>query len=123
VEQTQRRNRRELIVLVLVVAAATGGWELWQGARREAQGDALARLARPGDIRMLSSQTCVFCDRARAFLSAHQVPFNECFIEQEAACAAEFAAHQAPGTPLMLIRGQAQLGFSVDRVQGALQPP
>jgi glutaredoxin len=121
VDQTERRSRREVMVLVALVLLATVGWEAWQGWRRGAQGDDLARVARPGDIRLLSSQSCVYCDRARAFLTQHQVPFSECFIEQDASCAAEFKARQAAGTPLVLVRGQAQLGFSASQVMDALQ--
>jgi glutaredoxin len=123
VSQTQRRNRRELIALVLLVLLATAGWEAWRGWRQGAQGEAIAQLVRPGDLRLISSTTCVYCDRARAFLQQHQVVFSECFIEQDRACAAEFQARQAAGTPVVLVRGQAQLGFSADRVLAALRPP
>jgi glutaredoxin len=112
-----------LIGLVLLVLLATAGWEAWRGWREGAQGEALARHVQPGDLRLLSSTQCVYCDRARAFLQQHQVVFSECFIEQDSACAAEFQARQAGGTPVVLVRGQAQLGFSADRVLAALRQP
>ena len=60
---------------------------------------------------MLSSVTCVFCARARQWMQSSGVPFSECFIERDAQCAAQYQALMAPGTPVMLVRGQAQLGF------------
>jgi len=60
---------------------------------------------------------------ARLWFTEQKVPFSECFIERDAACAAEFAANRAPGTPLLLVRGQPQLGFSPDRVKERLQAP
>jgi hypothetical protein len=48
------------------------------------------------------------------------VAFDECFIETDAACAARFEALRAPGTPVLLVRGQLQTGFDAQRVLGAL---
>ncbi|MCU0966750.1 MAG: hypothetical protein MUF08_17270 [Burkholderiaceae bacterium] len=50
----------------------------------------------------------------------HEVAFDECFIETDAACAARFEALRAPGTPVLLVRGQLQTGFDAQRVLGAL---
>jgi glutaredoxin len=83
----------------------------------------MAALARPGDIRMLSSRSCVYCIAARQWMQQHGVGFSECFIETDEACAAQFEAARAPGTPLLLVRGQAQLGFDVQRVLDSLGRP
>jgi glutaredoxin len=108
-------------VAVLVFSTAWAAWLAW---REPALGAEVARLARPGDVRMLSSQTCVFCDSARHWLQTHRVAFDECMIETDATCAAQFNALMAPGTPVMLVRGQPQVGFSPQRVREALaQPP
>jgi hypothetical protein len=56
-------------------------------------------------------------------MTENRVPFTECSIERDAACAAEFAATASPGTPVMLVRGQPQVGFSAERLLGSLQPP
>jgi hypothetical protein len=53
-------------------------------------------------------------------LTAHGVPFEECFIERDARCDAEYQARGAPGTPVVLVRGQPQRGFSAERVARAL---
>lgn len=93
----------------------------WRQHSADAQGPAVAKLARPGDIRMVSSLTCLYCTRAREWFERHQVAYSECFIERDAACDQQFRALMAPGTPLLLVRGQAQVGFSPERVLKALQ--
>jgi hypothetical protein len=46
---------------------------------------------------------------------------NECLVERDAACRAEFQALRAPGTSMIVVRGQAQEGFSPARLQAALR--
>lgn len=111
---------RPWLALGLVVLLAAGATEAWHAHLARQLGLALAQQARPGDIRMLSSLTCVFCARARQWLTVQQVPFTECFIERDADCAATYRALGAPGTPTLLVRGQAQLGFSPQRVRDRL---
>jgi len=104
---------------VLVAAVYLGsGW--WRDHQADQATQDLVRLARPGDIHLLSSTTCVFCTRARQWLVARQVPFTECFIEQDAQCLAQYQATGAAGTPTLLVRGQVQLGFSAPQVRDRL---
>lgn len=93
----------------------------WGGGQERRQGEQLAALARPGDIRMVSSDTCVFCGIARKWMTAHRVAFDECFIERDASCRTLYEATGARGTPTMLVRDQVQLGFDASRVQAALE--
>ena len=107
-----------LVVLVLAVGAAS---QWWTGHSQARLGEQLAAQARPGDIQMLSSTTCAFCAVARQWLQQHPVSFIECFIETDAACAARFEAVRAPGTPVVLVRGQPQTGFDAQRVLDTLR--
>ena len=113
------RVRALLIVTALVLGI---GWaeQALRGWNNDRLGVQVAAVARPGDIRMLSTQTCVYCRQARGWFSAHRVPFDECFIEQDAACAQEFSARLAPGTPLLLVRGKTLIGFEPGAVLAAL---
>jgi len=107
-------------LLVLMVSAAGTWWTL----KRSAQlGGQVAALARPGDIRMLSSETCTICDAARQWFTVHGIPFSECSIEHDAACRADFQASGAPGTPLLRVRGQALVGFAPEHLLAALDAP
>lgn len=113
---------RQGLGLLLLVLLVSTGWEAWRAWQQQRAGAALAQLARPGDVRMISSQTCVYCARARQTLQAASVPFEECFIERDPACAADYQALGAPGTPLLQVRGALQLGFDPARVARALAP-
>lgn len=115
-------QNRSLLTLALIVAATLGGSRLLQVWQAGEQGQVLRDLARPGDIVMLSSTTCVYCARARSWLSEERVPHRECFIERDAACLAQYQAQLAPGTPTFLVRGQRIVGFDRARIVAALQP-
>ena len=112
------RSVAGLLLLVLAVQGAADWWREHQAGQLAGQ---IARQARPGDIELLSSTTCVFCERARRWLTQHQVPFSECFIERDDACAARYQALGARGTPTLVVRGQPQLGFSPEQVLNRLQ--
>ncbi len=109
-------DRRSIAVLVALLLLFGGGTQWWAARRDDAIGHDLQRLAREGDIQMLSSQTCGYCGEARSWLGSRGVRFEECFIERDAACAQRWKALAMPGTPVLLVKGQAQLGFDPERV-------
>lgn len=111
------RSALSLIAIVLVVGGGMQAWHAWSGDR---VGEQVAALAAPGDIQMISSDTCTFCVKARAWFGEHGVAFSECSIERDADCAARFQAYMSPGTPLLLVRGKPQVGFNPQRVAKAL---
>lgn len=114
-------SHRSLFGLIALVLGISAGMQWWHGVRESRLGEAVAQQARPGDIRMLVSDTCPACHSARHWLQAHRVPFSECSIERDAECARTFREAQAFGTPLVLVRGQPQLGFDPRRVLERLQ--
>ncbi len=111
---------RTLASLAVVVALASGASQWWRSHLAGSLGEQLAAQARPGDIQMLSSTTCVYCTVARRWLTDQQVPFGECFVERDADCAARYQAVGARGTPTLVVRGQVQLGFSPQQVLDGL---
>ncbi len=111
-----RRALREfwpLLAIVLLVMGASQWAQQWQAGT---QADSLRALVRPGDIVMLSSTDCIFCKRARTWLDAEKIAYSECFIENDAACAALYRAQMAPGTPTFLVKGQRIVGFDKQRM-------
>lgn len=115
---------RKDLWLLLVLVLGFMGLAQWAGSRQaEQQGEQLRALARPGDIRMLSSETCVFCKRAHAWLSEQGVPFRECLVERDAACRAEYAARGAQGTPTFVVRDHTVVGFDRMRFIELLSAP
>jgi glutaredoxin len=113
--------RRDVTALAAIATLGLIAWSAVQAWRSGQVGDEIARLAKPGDIQMVSSETCVFCTAARRWMTAQQVPFDECLVERDGACMARFQSQGAPGTPLIFVRGQPQLGFSPERVRDALR--
>jgi len=114
------RSGLSLLALVIVVGGVS---EAWRAHVADRLGTEVAARAKPGDIEMIASDTCVYCAQARAWFGAHGVPFSECSIERDEVCAARFGALMAPGTPVLLVRGKAQVGFSPQRVAQALGAP
>ncbi|MBX3603112.1 MAG: hypothetical protein KF863_21030 [Rubrivivax sp.] len=112
------RSLWTVLVLVLVVGAASQWW-----ARRHEQQlgrDVAARVA-PGDIRMISSETCAICTMARQWFTEHRIAFDECLVERDERCRRDYEAYGTPGTPVIVVRGQPQVGFSPQRLQATLQ--
>jgi glutaredoxin len=114
------REWRKVLILAALLAAVAWATQAWTGRQQAALAQRLAEQAQPGDIVMLSSTTCGICTQARRWFEAEQVPFEECFIERNTACAERFARLMAPGTPVIIVRGQAQLGFDPQRIAAAL---
>ena len=113
-------RRQSWLRPLLIAAAAWVALQSWQSYTDGQLGEVLAAQAKPGDIEMLSSTDCVYCERARRYLTEHRIPFGECFIETDGACAERYRAQQSPGTPVLLVRGQRQVGFDPQRVAQAL---
>ncbi|MDE2615087.1 MAG: hypothetical protein KGL78_16760 [Burkholderiales bacterium] len=114
---------RALLAFVVFVLAMSAGSQWWAGRRDGALGAEVARLARPGDIRMIASDSCVICLRARHWFDDNRIAFSECSVERDAQCRADFEALSAPGTPVILVRGRPQLGFDPQRLRAALDRP
>ncbi len=114
---------RSLLGLLLLVVLVDSANRWWVGRNEQALGDQVAAQARPGDIRMISSESCAICLEARMWLTQNRVPFTECLIERDATCRADFEALRAAGTPVLVVRGQAQLGFNAERLRDALLAP
>ena len=109
-------------LLAVIAVAWLASWA-WRGHVAAEDGVELARLARPGDIRMISSETCPYCLAARQWMTQQGVPFGECFIERDAACAEDFQAQGAVGTPTLVVRGQRVIGFDRARLMEILKQP
>ena len=104
---------RSLLVVIALTVAASWAWRSHVASQ---DGELLAGRVKPGDIRMISSETCPYCLAARRWMTAQQVPFSECFIERDAQCLADYQALGAAGTPTLVVRGQRVIGFDRARL-------
>ena len=116
----QRLRQSGLLAVLVVGLVAWGLGRVVQTQVQSGHAEALRQVARPGDIRMISSVTCIFCTKARQYMTEHRIPFEECLIERDPACLADYKRLGASGTPTLLIRGQRQLGFDPQRITSAL---
>ena len=116
-----KTSGRSLLGLLLLVLLVDGGNRWWVARSEQALGRQVAALAQAGDIRMISSEHCAICLEARVWLTQNRVPFGECVIERDSACRAEHQSLGAQGTPVMVVRGQPQLGFNAERLRQTLQ--
>ncbi|MGM9484094.1 glutaredoxin family protein [Roseateles sp. NT4] len=104
------------ISLFVVIALAWAGSTVWRERVAGQDGLMLAQRVRPGDIRMISSETCPYCLAARRWMTQEGIPFQECFIEREARCLADYQAQGSVGTPTLIVRGQRVIGFDRARL-------
>jgi hypothetical protein len=118
---TRRINRKSLLALGALLFAVSTLQTWWANRSDDRLGEAVAALAQPGDIRMISSESCAICQLARQWLLQHRVPFSECLIERDAACRADFVATGAPGTPVFQVRGEQMLGFRAAALRDLLE--
>jgi len=118
---SERVTWKTALGLAALVVGVGSAQQWWSARQAGSLGAELVALAKPGDIRMLSSETCAPCQLARQWLVAQKVPFSECIVERDSACRAEHQARGQAGTPMLIVRGQAQLGFSPEAVKLALQ--
>jgi glutaredoxin len=114
------RHGKGLWSLLLIVGLVSGGATWLREREQQVWVQAMRAKAGPGDLRLLSSRTCIYCDRARDWLTRHAIPFEECFVEQDAVCLQRYQATGARGTPTVQVREQVLLGFDPQRVAQAL---
>ncbi|MEF7613978.1 glutaredoxin family protein [Aquincola sp. MAHUQ-54] len=114
---SSRPSARSLLGLAVLLVAVSSASQWWRTHSQRQIGEALAAVARPGDIRLVSSVVCPYCAEARLWLQQQGVPFEECFIERDDACRATYEALMSPGTPMVLLAdGRSLLGFDPRRV-------
>ncbi len=102
-----------LLAVIAVASLASWGWRSHVSAQDARQ---LAAHVQPGDIRMISSETCGWCTAARRWMTSEGIPFRECFLERDAQCRADYVARGGRGTPTLVVRGQTVIGFDRARM-------
>ncbi|MFG6416428.1 glutaredoxin family protein [Roseateles sp. DC23W] len=107
-------------LLVVIALAAAASWA-WRSHVKSVDGELLAQRVQPGDIRMISSETCGWCTAARRWMQDEGIAFDECFVERDAQCRADYQALGGMGTPTLIVRGQTVMGFDRARIIEILQ--
>lgn len=113
-----RGSLQSLALVLLVVLGATQAWSWWQD-RQAAQ--LVRQHAQDAAILMYTTNTCPYCARARSWLDAHEIAWQECNVDRSDACARAYAAAGSPGVPLLNVKGRWHLGFDAAWLAKALQ--
>jgi glutaredoxin len=114
------RGSTSLGIILLLIWSGTQAANWWHDRQAATL---MKQFAGPDSITLYTTTTCAYCAKARDWLSAHDVPWRECNIDTDEACARTFHAHGAPGTPLVQANGRWTLGFDQAWVAEALQMP
>jgi glutaredoxin len=114
--ENRPRSILTLAALVIAVGLASQGLQTLANSRLAAS---VRSIAHQDDIYMISSTTCPYCSQARVWFSENKIPFSECFIERDEACASQYQALMAPGTPTLIVRGKKLVGFNPRAIQAA----
>lgn len=115
----QRRHQWWVLAgIMLVFVGGSKGWSWWT---QERAASTARELAKPGDITMYSTESCIYCAKAADWLDSHQVPWQECDVELNDVCRQTYESQGSPGTPLMHVKGQWRLGFDAQWLSQALQ--
>ena len=114
--ENRPRSILTLAALVIGVGLASQGLQTLANSRLAGS---VRSTAQQNDIYMMSSITCPYCNQARAWFSENKIPFRECFIERDEACASQYQALMAPGTPTLVVRGKKLVGFNPRAIQAA----
>jgi glutaredoxin-like YruB-family protein len=73
-----------------------------------------------GKIRMYSTTWCPTCKKAKAYLAAKGVPYEDVDVEASPRGAQEFAQLGARGVPVILVGSQRMVGFGAARMDEML---
>jgi glutaredoxin len=110
--------------LALLLAVIWGGSTLIQLGRNEGQGEAVRQAQPEGRITLYTTQTCSYCAAAKRWLATERVPYTECLVDTDAACAERFRRMGEPGVPVVQVdEDQFRLGFDADWLAKALARP
>ena len=113
-----------LALVLLLVWGASQAVSWWQDRR-------FAEAVRSGSQRhalvLYTTDTCMYCARAAAWLDAQGARWQECNVERHADCARSYEAQGAPGVPLVRVSPDGapkqslwNLGFSAAWVASAM---
>lgn len=114
---------REWLVMAVALALVYGGMYWWRSSAEDRWAQEITSAAHPGDIVMYSTQSCVFCAKARAWFEAYRIPYVECDVDRSSTCKSRYLALGAAGTPTFEVRGARLLGFSPEDLAQALKRP
>jgi len=107
-----------LLGLILLCWGLPTAWSWWQNKQR---GPEVAQIAAQGDIVMYSTESCVYCHRAEAWLDEYKIAWQACDIEKDTSCGAHFQSRGGYATPSFQVGDRWLVGFNTKDLLDALQ--
>lgn len=87
-----------------------------------ATSDAAATVGRSHRVLVFTTPSCPWCNRAKAYLREHKVPFREVDVSRDQAAARDLVRRSGQmGVPVIEIDGRPVIGFDrpkIDRLLG-----
>ncbi len=75
----------------------------------------------PKNVRIYSTSTCPYCQRAKQFLSENNIPYEDIDVSVDSQAAEEMIQKSGQmGVPVLDIEGQIIVGFDKERIKRAL---
>lgn len=103
-----------LVGLVWAAAQALGSWQETRAAT------AIREHSQRVNITLYTTSTCPYCAKAIAWLKKHEVRWQECNVETNAACQRTYEQQGSPGVPLVQAGERWHLGFHAPWLAQAL---
>lgn len=107
------------LLLVLAVLVLIQNWERIATALHPPE--PISGVA-AGDVLLYATSWCGYCEKARKFLRARDVPFTEHDIERSPAARRDYEALNGRGVPVLVIRGRVVHGYDPQAMLAALRP-
>lgn len=107
-----------LLGLLVLSWGLPTAWSWWQDKQL---GPEMAQMAEPGNIVMYSTDNCVYCTKAEAWLNEYKVPWQACDIEKDTDCGTHFQSRGGYATPSFQVGNRWLVGFNAKDLLEALK--
>ncbi|PSQ91483.1 MAG: glutaredoxin family protein [Proteobacteria bacterium SW_6_67_9] len=88
----------------------------------DAVGETAAAGGGAGEVIMYSASWCGYCDKARAYFQANDIPFTEYDVEDSRKGRQDYADMDTDSVPVILIDDKRMVGFSAERFDRLYSP-
>ena len=99
-------KKRITIITGLIVAFA------WHNGAKQA--NPFMSSANAAEVEIYTASYCSDCKRAKAYLKAHAIVYDEHDVEHDLVRRKEFYQRGGKGVPLLFVKGQMMHGFDVE---------
>lgn len=100
---------------LLTIAACLIVALIWQYSARPS--NSLIASTSAAEVEIYTASYCGECKRAKAYLNAHDIAFDERDVEHDLTQRKEFYARGGKGVPLLFVKGEMMHGFNEQKFE------